>query len=247
MRMVLTNENTFTVSRIGSAVEADKKINLALQICVIVHALAAARQTAQRRPADVRGHGLYLASRLSMARSASDLWTVEFSLYSVAALVAGRTLGQVVACAGRRRTRQAEISGCQPYLGASRREQPCWWPATSSYWTHQRWFKHQTECVGRSSGTRGRFELGSGATGGCHRRPSGVAPQVARHDHGGRQGLRQRRVSKGVAALGQSRVHPTALQSAHGCQLASRSLPKAAQGRELFPASETLPSSGNAL
>lgn len=54
IKTVLTNENSFTVSRIGSALEADKKINLALQSFVIVDALGASRSTAQRRPADVR-------------------------------------------------------------------------------------------------------------------------------------------------------------------------------------------------
>jgi hypothetical protein len=110
MITVLTNENAFTVSRIGPAVEADKKINLALKISVIVHALEASRQTAQRRPADVRGDGLHPASGLSMARLAGDLWIMEFSLYPVAALVWSWTMGQVATGMGARRSRSVEIA-----------------------------------------------------------------------------------------------------------------------------------------
>lgn len=73
MRTDLTNENTFTVSRIGSAAEADKKINLALKISVIVYALEESRKATQRRPADARGDGLPPATGLSVALSAGRL------------------------------------------------------------------------------------------------------------------------------------------------------------------------------
>jgi len=241
MKTVLTNENTFTVSHIGSALEADKKINLALKISVIVHASEAARPTAQRRSANVRGDGIYPTSGVSMARPACHLWTVEFGLYPVAALVCGWAVGQIVKRAGTQRARQIEVFGCQPYQGASGCEQSCWRPAKSSHWTHQGWVEHQAECLGGGLRPRGQFELGTRAAGRCHRRPSGCVARVARHDYRGRQRLRQRRLSCRVAASWQSPVHSAALQSARASQLAARSLPKAAQGRELIPALEALP------
>jgi hypothetical protein len=70
MKLVLTNENGIAVPRVGSALEADKKINLALEISVIVHAPKASWTTAQRRPVDVRGDGLPPAGGMSLARSA---------------------------------------------------------------------------------------------------------------------------------------------------------------------------------
>ena len=89
MKTVLTNENTFTVSHIGSALEADKKINLALKIPVIVHALEAPRTTAQGRPLNVRRDGLLATGRLSLARSTGPVWTPEFGLYPLESLVVG--------------------------------------------------------------------------------------------------------------------------------------------------------------
>ena len=247
MRTVLTNENTFTVSRIGSAVEADKKINLALKISVIVHALEASRKTAQRRPADVRGDGLHPASGLSMARPADDLWIMEFSLYPVAALVCVWTMGQIVARAGSWRSRPVEVPGCQSYQGASGCEQSRRRPAKPSYRTHQRRSEHQTERLGGGRRTSDQRQLGSGATGRCYRRPSLVASPVARNDHRGRQRLRQRRISGGVATWRQPPVHSASLQSAPASQLASRSLSKTTQGGKLVSAVEALSQSRNAV
>ena len=45
MKGVLTNENIFTVSRVGSALEADKKINLAPKISVWTFTLREASRT----------------------------------------------------------------------------------------------------------------------------------------------------------------------------------------------------------
>lgn len=71
MIAVLTNENISAVSRIGSALGADKKINLGGRIYVIVHAAKTAWPATQGRPADVRGDDLYPAGGLYMAGSAS--------------------------------------------------------------------------------------------------------------------------------------------------------------------------------
>ena len=247
MIAVLTNENTFSVSRVGSAVEADKKINLALQISFIVHALGASRKTAQRRPADVRGHGLYPASGLPMARPADALWIMEFGLYPLAALVWVWALDPVVAGIGARRSRSVAVLGCQSYQGASGRQQSLWWPAKSSHWTHQRRSEHQTECLGGRRRTSDQSQLGGGATGRCHRSPNLEASTTPRNDHSGRQRLRQRRISRGVAALREPPVYSTALQSSPAGHLASRPLPQTTQGRELVSALEALPQSRNAL
>ncbi len=49
MKVVLNYEDTFSVSRVGPALEADKEINLAFQISVIARVAEAAWATAQRR------------------------------------------------------------------------------------------------------------------------------------------------------------------------------------------------------
>ena len=247
MRAVLTNENAFLVSRVGSAVEADKKINLALKISVIVHALGASRKTAQRRSADVRGDGLYPASGMPLARPADALWIMEFSLYPLAALVWGWALGQVVAGVGARRSGSVTVLGCQSYQGASGRQQSRWWPAKASHRTHQRWSEHQTECLGGRRRTSDECQLGGGTTGRCHRGSSLGASTTPRNDHGGRQRLRQRRISSGVATLWEPPVYSTALQSSPAGHLASRPLPQTTQGRKLVSALEAPPQSGNAL
>ena len=67
MKVILAHDHYSTVSRIGSALGADKKINLGCQIPVNVHAAEAAWTAAQRRSADGRGYDLYSADWLSLA------------------------------------------------------------------------------------------------------------------------------------------------------------------------------------
>src|ERR1700678_510134 len=110
------NENILTVSFVGSALGADKKINLASRIFFIVigDTPAAARPSTQGRPADVRSYGLHLAHGQSLARLAGSLWAVEFGLYAVAALVSARPVATPLGRAGAPGARQATLSGRQP-------------------------------------------------------------------------------------------------------------------------------------
>ena len=247
MVKVLTNEKNTAVSCVGSALGADKKINLEGWIFVIVCATKAPRSAAQRRPADVRGDGLYYASGLPLARSASDLRSLEFSLYPLAALVSGRTVGTVTGGAGTESRRQAAVFGCQPRQGASGWEQPRWRPAKSGHGTHQGRSEYQAQCLGGGLWPSRKFEFGPGTARRCERGRVGSAPHVARHNHGGRQGLRQRWISRTVGALGEPVLHSAAQQPAQACTLASGLLPKATQGGELIPTVETLSPSGNTL
>jgi len=247
MLTVLTNENNCSVSRVGSALGADKKINLAGRIFVIVCAAKAARSSAQRRPADVRSDGLYPASGLPLAGSAYPLRTLEFSLHPLAALVSGRTVGTVAGGAGAESRRQAAVFGCQSRQGASGWEQPRWRPAKSGHGTHQGRSEYQAERLGGRRRTSCQFELGSRTARRCERGAIGRAPQVARHDHGGRQGLRQRRLPRAVGALGKPFLHSAAQQPAQAVTLASRVLPEATQGGELIPTVETLSQSWHTL
>ena len=240
MITVLTNENISAVSSIGSALGADKKINLECWIFVIVHVAQTTWPSAQGRPADVRGDGLYPAGGLSVAGSAGSLRALEFSLYPLAALVSGRTVGTVAGSAGTEGRRQAAVSGCQPRQGASGCQQPCGRAAKSGHWAHQGRLEHQDQCLGGRTGASRELEFGPGTARRCERRAIGGATQAARHDHRGRQGLRQRWVPGAVAALGEPFLHSTALQPAQACKLASRSLPKTAQGGKLIPTVETL-------
>src|SRR6266700_568457 len=246
MITVLTNENDIAVSRIGSALEADKKINLAGWIFVIVHVAKAMWSSPQGRPADVRGDALYPACGLSLAGFAGHLRAVEFSLYSLAALVSGRTVGTVAGGAGAEGQRQAAVSGCQSRQGTSGWEQPRWRPAKSGHWTHQGRSEHQDQCLGGRLWASCKLEFGSGTARRCERGPSGSAPRVARHDHGRRQGLRQRWIPRAVGSLGESFMHSAAQQPPQACTLASWSLPKTTQGGKPIPTVETLPQSWDA-
>ena len=239
MRAVLTNENTISVSRVGSALEADKKINLALKISVIVCAAKASRATAQGRPFDVRGNGLHPASGMSLARPAGYLWSMELRLHPVAALVSGRTVGQVAAGAGAERPWPIAVSRRQSHQGASGCEQPRWWPTKSSHRAHQRWSEHQAQCLGGRARTTGQFEFGVRTGVRCCRCTSGGASNTAGHNHCRRQRLRQRRLPNAVAAVGKPGLHSASLQPPSASELASWSLSKAAQGREFVPAFET--------
>lgn len=210
MNAVLTNEKNSSVSCVGSALEADKKNNLGRRNLLVVHAAKTAWPCAQGRPADVRGDGLDPANRLSVAGSAGNLWALEFSVYPLAALVSGRTAGTVAGSAGAAGQRQDAISGCQPRQGASGCEQSRRWRAKSGHWAHQGRSEYQNQCLGGRTRTSRGLEFGSGPARRCKRRASGGVPKVARHDHGGRQSLQQRRVSGAVAALGEPFLHSAA-------------------------------------
>ncbi len=240
MMGVLFYENNTAVSCIGSALGADKKINLEGRIYVIVHVAQAAWPSGQGRPADVRGDGLYLAGGLSMAGSAGNLWAVEFSIYPMAALVSGWTVGRVAGGAGAEGPRQVAISGYQPRQSASGCEQPRWRPTKSSHWAHQGRSEYQGQCLGGQSWASRELESSSGTACRCKRRAISGPPQVAWHDYRGRQGLRQRRIPGAVAALGEPFLYPATLQPTQTCRLASRSLQETAQGGKLIPTVETL-------
>lgn len=108
------------------------KINLAFEISIIVCAAEAAWATAQGRSLDVRGHGLPPAGGLSLARSAGSLWTMEFGLHTLAALVPEAAYGPGCCGWGAESQGQIEILGRQPYQGASGCEQSSGWPTKSS-------------------------------------------------------------------------------------------------------------------
>ncbi len=175
MKGVLTNENIFTVSRVGSALEADKKINLALKISVNVHAAEASRTTAQGRPADVRGDGLHTAGRMPLARSSSHIWTVEFRLHSLAALVSVRTVGEVTADVGAESSRPTAVCRHQPHQGASGCKQSRWWPTKSGDWAYQGRPEYQAQCLGGQPRAARQFELGPGTSGRCKHSAAGAA------------------------------------------------------------------------
>ena len=247
MNAVLANEKNSSVSCVGSALEADKKINLGCGILVIVHAEKAAWSSTQRRSSDVRGDGLYPASRLPLAGSAGHFRALEFRVYPLATLVSGRIVGTVAGGAGAAGPRHAAVSGCQPCEGASGCEQSRRWPAKSGHWVHQGRSEYQNQCVGGRRRTSRELEFGSGTARRCECRASDDAPKAARHDHRGRQGLRQRQVSGAVAALGEPCLHPAAKQPTQTCKLASWLLSKAAQGGEFVPAVEALSPNRDAL
>src|SRR5580698_1946615 len=138
MKVVLTHENAFSFPRVGAALEADKKINLALKVCVIVSAPEASWATTQRRPLDVRSHDLHPSGGVSLARSAGHLWTLEFGLHALATLVPEWLVGQIAAGAGTPGHRQTSFLGREPYQGASGCQQPCRRPTKSSHRAHQR-------------------------------------------------------------------------------------------------------------
>jgi len=223
-------ENILAVSFVGSALGADKKINLASWICVIVCAPTAARSSTQRRPVDVRSYALHLAYGYSVARLARPLRALELGLYALASLEPAWTVATIAGRTGAERSRQVALSRRQPCQSASRRQQSRRWPTKSGHWTYQGRVEHQDQCVGRRSRTSGEFELGTRTTRRCLRRADRCTPVIAWHDHGGRQGLRQRWFSRAVAALGQPPLHSTSLQPTQTCGLASRSLRETVQG-----------------
>ena len=240
-------ENILAVSGVGSALGADKKINLASWIYVIVCAPTAARSSTQRRSVDVRSHALHLAYGYSVARLARPLRALELGLYALASLVPVWTVATVVGRTGAQRSRPVALSRRQPCQSASRRQQSRRWPTKSSHWTHQGRAEHQNQCVGGRARTGGEFELGPRTARRCVRRTDRRASAIAWHDHGGRQGLRQRRFSRAVAALGQPPLHSTALQPAQSGGLASRSLQETAQGGKLVSTIETLSQNWDSL
>src|SRR5208283_2832292 len=185
-------ENILAVSGVGSALGADKKINLGRWIYFIVCAPTAAGSSAQRRSADVRSHGLHLAYGHSLARLARPLRALEFGLYALASLVPAWTVATVVGRTGAERSRQVALSRRQPCQSASRRQQSRRWPTKSGHWTYQGRAEHQDQCVGGRARTSGEFELGTRTARRCVRRADRCTSVIAWHDHGGRQGLRQR-------------------------------------------------------
>jgi hypothetical protein len=247
IKSVLTHENAFSVSRVGSALEADKKINLALKISVNVHVPEAPRKATQRRPPDVRGDDLYPAGGLPLARSASDLRTLEFCLHPLASLVSGGLVGKVATDSGRQSAGPIAVSGRQSHQGASRCEQSRWWSTKPSHWAHQRWVEHQAQCLGGRARTSRQLELGTWAGSRRCGRASISSPKVARCHYRGRQGLRQRRFPNRIAAVGKSCLHSASFKPAPTSQLASWTLSQAAQGRKFIPALETSPQNRNAL
>ena len=240
-------ENILAVSGVGSALGADKKINLASWIYVIVCAPTAAWSSAQGRSVDVRSHGLHLAHRHSLARLACPLRALELGLYALASLVPAWTVAAVVGCTGAERSRQIALSRRQPCQSTSRRQQSRRWPTKSGHWTHQRWAEHQDQCVGGRARTSGEFELGPRTARRCVRRADCGTSAIAWYDYGGRQGLRQRWFSRAVAALGQSPLHSTSLQPTQTCGLASWSLQETAQGGKLVSTIETLSQNWDSL
>jgi hypothetical protein len=247
MRAVLTNEKTLSVSPVGSALEADKKINLGIKISVNVEVAEASRAASQRRSVNGRSDGLYPASGLSLARSAGHLWTLELCLYTLAPLVSGRTVGQTITGVGGEGSRPIALFGCQPYQGTSGCEQPCWRPTKSGHWADQGWFEHQAQRMGGRARTSDQFESGGWTSRRGNRGTSFPATGIARNGHGCRQSLRQRRLSGTVAAMGKPALYPASVQPPSASQLASRLLSQTTQGRELIPTLETQPSHRHAL
>jgi len=247
MSAVLTNEKICSVSAAGSALEADKKINLAIKISVNVHVAETPWATTQGRSINGRGNGLYPESGLSLARPACLLRLLELCLYPLAALVSGGTVGQIAASIGPKGTRPIALFGRQPYQGAPRCKQPRWRPTKSSHWPHQGWSEYQAQRLGGRArardlsmsggrtGSRGDYGTSIGATG------------VERNGHGCRQGIRQRWLSGTVATMGKPALHPATEQSSSASQLAPRPLSQTAQSRKLIPTFKTLPPNRNTI
>ena len=164
MRAVLTNEKIFSVCAAGSALEADKKINLAIKISVNVHVAEASRATAQGPSINGRGNSLYPASGLSLARPTGNLRTLELCLYPLASLVPGGIMGQIAASVGPEGARPIALFGRQPYQGASRCKQPRWRPTKSGHWSHQGRSEYQAWGLGRRTRTSDQSKSG-GRTG----------------------------------------------------------------------------------
>ena len=244
MKMVLTNENYFTVSHIGSALEADKKINLALKNYVNVHALAASWSTAKRRPINVRGHGLRSAGGLPLARFAGSFWPVEFGLHALATLVPKRPLGAHTGDPRQKCRGAAAVCRQQPHQGPSRRKQPRQRPTKPRHWAHQRRTQHQIERMGRWPWASFVFGLGTGTS--CRRQGGGIrgmAGLIQHHDGGG-QRLRQQRLSRTVATMRKPSVYPLPQPPTRASSVASGLLPLPPPDRKLLSTRQTLPPSG---
>src|ERR1700678_3455623 len=240
-------EKAHTPAPIGSALGADKKINLASWIYVIVHVWPPTWTSAQGRSVDVRGDGFHFAHRDSVARLTDRLWPLEFGLHALAALVPERLVGKVAGRVGPQGRWAVALSGYQPCQSASRCEQPRWRPAKSGDWTYQRWLEHPDQCLGGWWGPSRQFVAGRRPATRCAGGAKSRASEVAWHGHGGRQGVRQQRISETVAPLGQPCLHPTPLQPPERSNLAAEPLPETPQGGELIPTVETLSQNRHSL
>lgn len=247
MKSVLTNEKTLPVSPVGSALEADKKINLAIKISVNVEVAEASRATTEGRPVNDRRDHLYSASGLSLARPSSHIWTLELCLYPVATLVHSGVMGQIVASAGPEGAGNVALFGRQPYQGTSGWEQPRWRPTKSGHWAYQGRSEYQAQCLGGYGGTSDQCEPGCWTSRRGNHGTSIRAASVARKSNGCRQSLRQRWLSGTVAAMGKPRLHSTSQQSPSASQLAPRLLPQTSQSRKLIPTPETLSPNRNTI
>ena len=241
------HEKILSVSSIGSALGADKKNHLTVEFFDNVYGAAATRASTKRSSAYGRGDGVCAARGLSVARLALGLWSLEFGVHPLAALVSVRIVGASVGVVGTAGPRQVALSGRQPCQSASRRQPSCGRPTKSGHRTHQRRSEHQSQCVGGWPGSSGESELGSGTAPRCVRRANGSATATTWHDYSGRQRLRQRWFSGAVAALGPSLVSPAALQPAYTRGVASWSLPTALPSGELVSTTETLPQNWHSL
>jgi hypothetical protein len=247
MKAVLTNEKNCSVCVAGSALETDKKINLAIKISVNVEVVEASRSTAQGRSVNGRGNGLYPASGLSLARPAGHLRILELCLYPLASLVSGGIMGQIAASVGPEGARPTALPGCQPYQGASGCQQSRWRPTKSSHWPHQGRSEYQAQRLGGRARTSDQSQSG-GRTGrrGNHGASIGATGVEGNH-HGCRQGIRQRRLSGTVAAMGKPPLHPAPFQSHSSSQLEPRPLSQTSQSRELIPTLKTLSPNRNKI
>lgn len=170
------------------------------------------------------------------------------SVYTrLAALVSVRAVGAVAGSAGTAGPRCVAFSGCQPCQSASGRQQSCWRATKSGHWTHQGRAEHQNQRLGGRTRPSGEFEFGGRPARRCVRGANLSATFVARHDHGSRQRLRQRRVPDVVATVGEPGLHPAAIQPSPTGQMASWVLPAAAHSGKSFPTVETLPENWHSL
>ncbi len=229
-----------SVSGVGSAVEADKKINLGFTPGVNVHGLATTGAATQRRPADVRGDGLYPAGRLPVARLAGYLWFVELGLHPLATLGPKWPVGTVVGSIGPAGRRPTAVSRQQSHQGASRREQPDRGPTKSRHWPHQGWTQYQVERVGRWS--RAGFAFGTGTGTGSRRQGGRVCGMAKRqpHNDGGRQRIRQQCLSRLIATVRKPSVYPFPQSATGTSPVASGLLSPPSPDRKLFSTHQTL-------
>src|ERR1700678_2726923 len=111
-------EKAHTPAPIGSALGADKKINLASWIYVIVHVWPPTWTSAQGRSVGFVGVVFYFAHRDSVARFTDRLWPLDFGLHALAALVPERLVGKVAGRVGPRARLAASLSNYQPCKSA---------------------------------------------------------------------------------------------------------------------------------